>query len=70
MPLGGWTQLIAGAIISVLGLVGVGFFFSAEATPPFFLFAPILVMAAGVPGIVFGAMTLADRNRQAAAAGK
>lgn len=63
MPLSGWTQIVVGGTLAGLGLIGILFYFMiGGSTSPFLLFAPFIVLALGIGGLVFGFLTLPSRN--------
>jgi len=63
LPISGWTQIATGGTLAAFGLVGIFFFFLVGGTiSPVFLFAPFIVLALGIGGLVFGALTLPSRQ--------
>ena len=62
LPLGAWPQIIVGGAIFVMALVGVAFYFCLPSgTSLAFLFVPMMMATIGLPGLLFGLMTLHDR---------
>ena len=62
LPLGAWPQIMVGGAIFVMALVGVAFYFCLPSgTSLAFLFVPMLMATIGLPGLLFGLMTLHDR---------
>ena len=63
VPLGAWPQIVVGGAIFIMALVGVAFYFCLPAgTSLAFLFVPMLMATIGLPGLLFGLMTLSDRK--------
>jgi len=59
IPVNGTIQMYVGGLFFILALIGIAFYFMAgPATSPALLFMPIVLLAIGAGGLVFGALTL------------
>jgi hypothetical protein len=64
VPVDPTVQIAVGGAIFIMALIGVGFFFSLpQGASPLLLVAPMIVAAIGLPGVLFGLMSLSNKAK-------